>query len=85
MVDAIAGLETLEWSAEARKQIILADRLVVSKCDLAATQGIDRVMERVRLLNSRAAIHTAVEGNLDPLSPRRGRCRRVGVALRFCC
>jgi G3E family GTPase len=67
MVDAIAGLDTLEWSAEARKQIILADRLVVSKCDLAATQGIDRVMERVRLLNSRAAIHTAVEGNLDPL------------------
>src|SRR6202521_204110 len=31
MVDAVTGLDTLGWSAEARKQIILADRLVVSK------------------------------------------------------
>src|SRR6266849_4121944 len=31
MVDAVAGLDTLEWSAEARKQIILADRLVVCR------------------------------------------------------
>ena len=35
MVDAVGGLDTLEWSAEARKQAILADRLVVSKTDLA--------------------------------------------------
>jgi G3E family GTPase len=66
MVDAVAALDTLEWSAEARKQIILADRLVVSKCDLAATQSVDRVIERVALLNPRADIHTAVTGNLDP-------------------
>ena len=30
-----AALDTLEWSAEARKQVILADRLVVTKTDLA--------------------------------------------------
>src|SRR5216684_2523811 len=66
MVDAVAGLDTLEWSAEARKQIILADRLVVAKCDLAPTQSVDRVIERLRLLNPRAVIHTAVEGDLDP-------------------
>jgi G3E family GTPase len=66
MVDAVAGLDTLGWSAEARKQIILADRLVVSKCDLAATESLDRLIERLRLLNPRAVIHTAVEGNLDP-------------------
>ena len=35
MVDAVSGLDTLEWSAEARKQAILADRLVISKTDLA--------------------------------------------------
>src|SRR5713226_10486336 len=66
MVDAVGGLATLEWSAEARKQAILADRLVVSKTDLADTQSVDRVVERLRLLNPRAVIDTAVEGNLDP-------------------
>jgi G3E family GTPase len=67
MVDAVAGLDTLEWSAEARKQVILADRLVVAKCDLAPTQSVDRVIERLRLLNPRAVIHTAVAGKLDPI------------------
>ena len=38
MVDAATGLDTLEWSAEARKQVILADRLVISKTDLAKRQ-----------------------------------------------
>ena len=66
VVDAVTGLETLEWSAEARKQTILADRLVVSKSDIAAPENIERLAERLRLLNPRAAIHTAVAGNLDP-------------------
>src|SRR5271166_5820778 len=66
MVDAVAGLDTLEWSAEARKQVILADRVVISKCDLAAAQSVDRVIERLRLLNPRAVLHTAIAGNLDP-------------------
>src|SRR5205814_4873737 len=35
VIDAVSGPKTLEWSAEARKQIILADRLVISKTDLA--------------------------------------------------
>jgi G3E family GTPase len=66
MVDAVTGLDTLEWSAEARKQIILADCLVVSKCDLAGADAVDRLTERLRLLNARAVIHTAIAGNLDP-------------------
>src|SRR5450631_4066785 len=35
VVDAENGLDTLAWSAEARKQAILADRLVVTKTDIA--------------------------------------------------
>ncbi len=31
VVDAVGGLDTLAWSAEARKQVILADRLVVTR------------------------------------------------------
>src|SRR5712691_4534973 len=66
MVDAIGALDTLEWSAEARKQVILADRLVVSKTDLAKKPAVKRLTDRLRALNPRAVIHTAIEGDLDP-------------------
>jgi G3E family GTPase len=65
MVDAVGGLDTLEWSAEARKQVILADRLVVSKTDLPGSKP-DRLIDRLRLLNPRAVIHRAIDGDLDP-------------------
>src|SRR5215813_3420448 len=51
MVDAVGGLDTLEWSAEARKQAILADRLVVSKTDLAGSEASERLIARLRTLN----------------------------------
>jgi G3E family GTPase len=35
VVDAVTGGDTLSWSTEARKQAILADRLVVTKTDIA--------------------------------------------------
>ena len=66
MVDAVGGLDTLEWSAEARKQAILADRLVISKTDLAGAKSVGPLMSRLRTLNPRAANHTAVGGELDP-------------------
>jgi G3E family GTPase len=66
VVDAVGGLATLEWSAEARKQVILADRIVVSKTDLAPPSAVERLTERLALLNPRAAIEIAVGGTLDP-------------------
>jgi G3E family GTPase len=66
MVDAVAGLDTLEWSAEARKQVILADRLVISKTDLAKPSAVKRLTARLTALNPRAGIDTAVDGDLDP-------------------
>jgi G3E family GTPase len=66
VVDAVGGLATLEWSAEARKQVILADRVVVSKTDLAEPSAVARLTERLAALNPRAAIETAVGGALDP-------------------
>jgi G3E family GTPase len=66
VVDAVGGLDTLAWSAEARKQIILADRLVVSKTDLAKPQAVKRLTARLTALNPHAAVHTAVDGDLDP-------------------
>jgi G3E family GTPase len=68
VVDAVAGLETLEWSAEARKQVILADRLIISKSDLAAPERVERLTARLAELNTRAPIERAVAGVIDPRS-----------------
>src|SRR5215813_13846444 len=65
VVDAAGGHDTLKWSAEARKQIILADRLVVAKTDLAKAQALKRLTARLTALNPHAAVHTAVDGDLD--------------------
>src|SRR2546427_2141077 len=65
VVDAVGGLDTLAWSAEGRKQIILADRLVIAKTDLAKPQAVKRLTARLTALNPHAAIHTAVEGDLE--------------------
>ena len=47
VIDAVSGLDTLDWSAEARKQIILADRLVVTKTDLAKRGALARLTARL--------------------------------------
>jgi G3E family GTPase len=66
VIDAVGGLDTLAWSAEARKQVILADRLVIAKTDLARREAVERLTARLTALNPRAALHTAVDGDLDP-------------------
>jgi G3E family GTPase len=66
VIDAVAGLGTLRWSAEARRQIILADRLVISKIDLAEAASIERLARRLQGLNAEASVHNAVDGELDP-------------------
>jgi G3E family GTPase len=63
VVDAAAGLKTLDWSAEARKQAILADRLIVTKTDLAKP---DALYEKLAALNPRAPVATAQKGTADP-------------------
>jgi G3E family GTPase len=66
VIDAVAGLATLDWSAEARKQVILADRLIVAKTDLCEPEAVAQLTTRLRALNARAPIDTAVAGALDP-------------------
>jgi G3E family GTPase len=66
VIDAVAGLATLDWSAEARKQVILADRLIVAKTDLCEGEAVAQLTARLRALNERAPIDTAIAGALDP-------------------
>jgi G3E family GTPase len=66
VIDAVSGLATLDWSVEARKQVILADRIVITKTDLADPQATARLTARLSALNPHAAIDTAADGVLDP-------------------
>ena len=67
IVDAATGLATLDWSAEARKQAILADTLVISKSDLASSDA-DRAPERAarRAQSARRRSRRPIDGVLDP-------------------
>jgi G3E family GTPase len=66
VVDAVTGEASLDAAAEARKQVILADRLVVSKTDLADAGTVGHLMRHLQRLNPRASIDIAVSGALDP-------------------
>jgi G3E family GTPase len=66
VVDAETGGDTLGWSSEARKQAILADRLVVTKTDIAGKNAVAALTAQLRALNANAEILAAVNGELDP-------------------
>ena len=66
VVDAATGARSLEEFAEARAQVILADRMVLTKADLADAASIERLTKRLRELNPRADIVAAHHGALDP-------------------
>jgi G3E family GTPase len=67
VVDAATGEKTLDWSAEARKQVILADRLILTKADLASAEMRARLASRLAALNPRAPIAQAVNGEIPPV------------------
>ena len=66
VIDAVNGAATLEQAAEARKQAILADCLVITKTDLAGAGAVDMLTRRLQGLNPRAPIDVAIDGALDP-------------------
>jgi G3E family GTPase len=66
VADAATGPATLAGSAEVRKQVILADRLVVTKTDIAGEGATAALVAQLRKLNPRAEILMAVNGALNP-------------------
>jgi G3E family GTPase len=66
VIAAPNGAGAIASFAEARRQIILADRIVISKADIA-DEGAPAVLTRtLRELNPRAQIIEAVAGQVDP-------------------
>lgn len=66
VVDAVTGARSLDEFTEARAQVILADRLVLSKTDLVDAASAETLRARLHALNPRAEIITAQNGALDP-------------------
>jgi dihydroorotase len=65
-VDAVNGGDTLDRQVEAVKQAAVADRLLLTKCDLAEPE-IRRALEaRLALLNPSAPVIDVVDGAVDP-------------------
>lgn len=65
VIDAATGLKTLERHAEAAKQAAVADRLLLSKIDLASKSSVTRLKQRLQRLNPAAPILFAHHGAID--------------------
>jgi G3E family GTPase len=65
VVDAVAGMTNLEEMPEARRQAALADRVVVSKSDLAEPGAAELLIAQIAALNP-APIGIARNGEIEP-------------------
>jgi G3E family GTPase len=85
LVDAVNGSSALAQMAEAVKQVAVADRLVITKTDLASTQEIAALRAQLRAVNPQATQLEAVHGAVDPtelsgLSLQRARIDNAALA-----
>jgi G3E family GTPase len=65
-VDAVNGLLHLDRHPVSRKQVALADEIIITKTDLALPDTVARLRERLHRDNPAARMTTAVLGDLDP-------------------
>lgn len=66
LVDATNGLATLDRQVEAQKQAAVADRLLVSKCDLVGGSVPAALAARLRALNPVAELLPVAHGAVAP-------------------
>jgi G3E family GTPase len=65
-VDALCALEQLEREPEFLRQAVAADRLVITKTDVADRERATSLAERLRRLNPTAPIFEVSFGDVDP-------------------
>lgn len=61
-LDAVVGAKTLASRPEARRQVAMADRIVLTKCDLADPDELNEARLAARKLNSVAEMTSASHG-----------------------
>ncbi len=67
-VDAVNGESTLDTHVEAVKQVAVADRLVLTKSDIADPVAMDRLARRLKRLNPSAGLLDAARGEATAAS-----------------
>jgi G3E family GTPase len=65
-VDAVHGLRQIDAHAEAVKQAALADRLLLTKTDLATPETVEDLHRRLLALNPAATRHVVTNGEIAP-------------------
>ena len=65
-VDAVNGGAEIDRGEEALKQVAIADRLLLTKTDIAEAPAAARLRARLAELNPGARIHTVLHGEIDP-------------------
>ncbi|MCC5888194.1 MAG: GTP-binding protein [Gammaproteobacteria bacterium] len=65
VVDAVHGFDTLERQEEARRQVAVADLLLITKSDVADEAMLDQLGQRLAALNPTAPRNMARHGQLD--------------------
>lgn len=66
LVDGVVGAATLERAPEAVRQVAMADRLLVSKADLAEPEALAALEAHLRALNPLAPLRRVVRGEIEP-------------------
>jgi G3E family GTPase len=66
LVDAVAGPATLDTQEEATRQAAVADRIVLTKADLATAGAVPELVARLHALNPVAPVLAASHGEVDP-------------------
>ena len=66
LIDAVNGPGQLKDFPEAGKQVALADRMIITKTDLVQPEEVAALRADLAQANPYAAIHTAVQGEIDP-------------------
>jgi G3E family GTPase len=65
LVDAVNGLRNLDDTPEAAKQAAVADRIVITKSDIASPAAVAELEARLQQMNPYAARMIAVNGEVD--------------------
>lgn len=66
VVDALFGMGQLDQHFEAVKQVAVADRILLTKTDLADAETVASLKQRLATLNPAADLLTVTQGEVDP-------------------
>lgn len=66
LVDGVQGSAQLAGMPEAVKQAAVADRIVITKSDLAEQPAVDALTQELRQINPTARLRAAVAGAVEP-------------------